>query len=104
MVKRKLISTRTLETGMRIDQTITDSCTGKEMIVKGTFLDDFQIEYLRSRGVASIYVSEGDPDPDEDNGVELMTISLPASVIRKIKMEAQQKGMPVSALIGSKFA
>lgn len=46
----------------------------------------------------------GDPDPEEDNGVELMTISLPASVIRKIKMEAQQRGMPVSALIGSKFA
>ena len=64
-VKRKLISTRTLESGMRIDQTITDSRTGKEMIVKGTYLDDFQIGYLRSKGIASIYVSEGDPDPDE---------------------------------------
>ncbi len=65
MVKRKLISTRSLSSGMRIDQTITDARTGKEMIVKGAYLDDFQIEYLRSKGVGSIYVSEGDPDPDE---------------------------------------
>ncbi len=64
-VKRKLVSTRTLETGMRIDQTITDARTGKEMIIKGTYLDDFQIDYLRSKGIGSIYVSEGDPDEDE---------------------------------------
>ena len=65
-VKRKLVSTRVLSSGMRIDQEIKDG-TGRTLIERGVLLDDFQIEYLKTRGVGSIYVSEGQPDPDELN-------------------------------------
>ena len=42
MVKRKFVSTRTLQPGMKIDQAILDK-TGRELIAKGAYLDDFQI-------------------------------------------------------------
>ena len=63
-VKRKFISTRLLHNGMRIDQNIIDG-TGRALIAKGAYLDDFQIEYLRTKGIGGIYVSEGEPDADE---------------------------------------
>ena len=63
-VKRKYISTRLLEKGMRIDQSIVDN-TGRVLIEKGAFLDDFHIEYLQEKNVGGIYIREGEPDPDE---------------------------------------
>ena len=42
MVKRRLVSTRTLKTGMKIDQAIVDT-SGRALIEKGAYLDDFQI-------------------------------------------------------------
>lgn len=63
-VKRKFISTRLLQNGMRIDQNIVDG-TGRALIAKGAYLDDFQIEYLRTKGIGGIFVSEGEPDADE---------------------------------------
>lgn len=62
--KRKFISTRLLKEGMRIDQAIVDG-TGRSLIEKGAYLDDFQIEYLKTKGVSGIYIVEGQPDPDE---------------------------------------
>jgi hypothetical protein len=43
---------------MRIDQAILDK-TGRALIEKGAYLDDFQIEYLMSKGIGGIYVREG---------------------------------------------
>lgn len=63
-VKRKLISTRILSTGMRIDQEIKDGM-GRVLIEKGVMLDDFQIEFLKTRGISSIFIAEGMPDEDE---------------------------------------
>lgn len=63
-VKRKFVSTRLLHEGMKIDQAIVDG-TGRSLIAKGAFLDDFQIEYLKTRGIGGIYIAEGEPDPDE---------------------------------------
>lgn len=62
--KRKFISTRLLKEGMRIDQAIVDG-TGRSLIEKGAYLDDFQIEYLKTKGIGGIYIVEGQPDPDE---------------------------------------
>ena len=61
MAKRKLVSTRTLKSGMKIDQAIVDS-QGRELIVRGSVLDDFQIEYLREHGVGGLYISTGEPE------------------------------------------
>ena len=65
MVKRKFISTRLLENGMRIDQAIVDG-SGRALIAKGAYLDDFQIEYLHTRGVNGVYIREGEEDPEEE--------------------------------------
>ncbi len=63
-VKRRFIPTRTLQTGMKIDQVIVDQ-TGRALIEKGAFLDDFQITELIKRGVTGIYVAEGEVDEDD---------------------------------------
>ncbi len=64
MVKRKFVSTRLLENGMRIDQAIVDG-SGRALIAKGAYLDDFQIDYLQTRGVNGVYIREGEEDPEE---------------------------------------
>ena len=53
---------------MKIDQALVDS-TGRVLIEKGAFLDDFQIEYLQTNVPGGIYVAEGEPDEDELNQV-----------------------------------
>lgn len=45
----------------------------------------------------------GEPD-DEDAGTEVMTISIPANVARRIRMEAQRTGATISGTIAQKFA
>lgn len=86
-VKRKLISTRILKNGMRIDQDIKDG-TGRTLIEKGVLLDDFQIEYLKTRGVSAIYVAEGMPDPEE---VELQIPQYTRDLIEKSKVPDRPK-------------
>ena len=86
-VKRKLVSTRALESGMRIDQSIVDA-TGRVLINKGAYLDDFQIEYLRSKKLGSIYVSEGEPDADE---LELQLPAYTRELIEKSRVEDKAK-------------
>lgn len=65
-IKRKFISTRLLKEGMKIDQSIVDS-SGRSMIEKGAFLDDFHIEYLQEKGVGGVYIQEGEADPEDMN-------------------------------------
>ncbi len=86
-VKRKFVSTRTLESGMRIDQAIIDS-SGRELIAKGAYLDDFQIEYLR-KNIGGIYVSEGEPDNLEE--IEAALPAFTRELIRKSRVEDRAK-------------
>lgn len=87
MVKRKFVSTRLLKTGMRIDQAIVDKA-GRAMIEKGAYLDDFQIEYLMTKGVGGIYIQEGEPDDDE---MELQIPQYTKEVIEKARVEDRAK-------------
>ena len=87
-VKRKLIPARKLKSGMKIDQAIVDA-NGRALIAKGAFLDDFQIEYLMSRG-GGIYISEGEPDPYElEMGIEIPEKT--KEVIEKVRVEDRSK-------------
>lgn len=86
MVKRKFISTRLLENGMRIDQAIVDG-TGRALIAKGAYLDDFQIEYLQTKGVNGVYIREGEEDPEEEIVIPLYT----QEVIAKNRVEDRAK-------------
>lgn len=45
----------------------------------------------------------GEPDY-EDAGTEVMTISIPASIARRIRLEAQRTGTTISGTIAQKFA
>ena len=91
MVKRKFVSTRTLQPGMKIDQAILDK-TGRELIAKGAYLDDFQIEYLQKK-VGGIYVSEGEPDPEEIHSLEAQLPAYTRDLMEKSRVEDKSKVM-----------
>ncbi len=90
MVKRKFMSTRVLQPGMRIDQVILDK-TGRELIAKGAYLDDFQIEYLQKKSIGGIYISEGEPDPDEIHSLEAQLPAYTRELIEKSRVEDKNK-------------
>lgn len=86
MKKRKYVRTRSLKEGMRIDQAIVDH-TGRTLIARGTYLDDFMIDSLLKKGVGGIYTSEGEDDPDEEDipietreKIEKLKVADPAKV------------------------
>jgi len=43
-------------------------------------------------------------EPDEDEGNDVMTLSLPAAVARRIREEASRTGATISATVAGKFA
>ena len=90
MVKRKFVSTRVLQPGMKIDQAILDK-TGRELIAKGAYLDDFQIEYLQKKSIGGIYVSEGEPDPEEIHSLEANLPAYTKELIEKSRVEDKSK-------------
>ncbi len=90
MAKRKLVSTRTLRSGMKIDQAIVDS-QGRELIVRGSVLDDFQIEYLREHGVGGIFISTGEPDKEELSELEKNLPAYTRELIEKSRVEDKSK-------------
>ena len=57
MGTREYISTKRLQPGMIIDQSITDA-TGRVMIKRNVYLDQYQIEYLMSRGISGVYITD----------------------------------------------
>jgi HD-GYP domain-containing protein (c-di-GMP phosphodiesterase class II) len=90
MVKRKFVSTRVLQPGMKIDQAILDK-TGRELIAKGAYLDDFQIEYLQKKSIGGIYVAEGEPDPEEIHSLEAQLPAYTKELIEKSRVEDKSK-------------
>lgn len=88
MIRRKFISTRLLKNGMKIDQAIVDK-TGRALIAKGAFLDDFQIEYLQDKGVNGVYIQEGEADPEDFKEVQIPQYT--REVIEKNRVEDRAK-------------
>ena len=87
-IKRRAMKTRLLQSGMRIDQAIVDA-SGRALIEKGTFLDDFQIEGLLKRGIMEIYICEGEEDPEGNQN-----IVIPQAVqntIKKVRVDDRAK-------------
>lgn len=64
MIKRHFVRTRELKTGMIIDQSLIDR-TGRILIARGTALDEYLIDALLKLGVTSIYIREGEEDPED---------------------------------------
>ncbi len=89
MGKRQFVSTRLLRPGMIIDQPITDA-TGRVMIEKHILLDQYQIEYLLSRGINGIYITDSLDEERPRQPIEEKRIILPAEVKRTIAREREE--------------
>lgn len=51
---------------MKIDQTIVDR-QGRILIARGFLLDQFTIDAMLRLGIGGVYISEGEPDPEEES-------------------------------------
>ncbi len=63
MARRRFVATRLLESGMKVDQSIIDG-TGRVLIARGAFLDDYLIQALRKLGISGVYIREGAEEVD----------------------------------------
>ncbi len=66
MSRRRYISTRALESGMVIDQSIIDR-TGRILVARKMPLDDYIIQALRKLNIAGVYIREGELELEEQN-------------------------------------
>ena len=64
MIRRRYVSTRLLQEGMVIDQSIIDR-TGRALVHRKTALDNYIIDALRKLGITGVYIREGEEDPTE---------------------------------------
>ena len=85
MIKRTYIRTRSAKEGMRIDQQIVDQ-RGRTLIARGAMLDDYLIDSLLKLGITSIYIREGEEDPEEEK-----VSPLAQSVIEKVRVDDRTK-------------
>ena len=89
MVKRRYISSRMLQEGMVIDQSILDS-TGRILVARKTVLDDYIINSLHKLNITGVYIREG----EEEQGIETKNIS-PAT-LKTIEREMKNDRVKVT--------
>ncbi len=65
MIKRKYMRTRQLKPGMKIDQSVVDRL-GRNLVARGSILDEYVIESLLKLGVMNVYIQDGEIDPEEE--------------------------------------
>ncbi len=68
MIRRKYMRTRQLKPGMIIDQSVVDRL-GRNLIVRGAQLDEYVIDSLISLGIMSVYIQDGEYDPDDPDKI-----------------------------------
>lgn len=66
MIRRKYMRTRQLEPGMKMDQAVVDRL-GRNLITRGSILDEYVIDSLQKLGIIGVYIQEGEMDPEEEN-------------------------------------
>lgn len=64
LIRRKLIRTRQLKTGMKIDQSVVDRL-GRNLIARGAILDEYIIDSLLKLGIMSVYIQDGEYEPED---------------------------------------
>lgn len=89
MVKRRYISSRMLQEGMVIDQSILDS-TGRTLVARKTVLDDYIINSLHKLNITGVYIREG----EEEQEIETKNIS-PAT-LKTIEREMKNDRVKVT--------
>lgn len=68
MIKRKFMRTRQLQPGMIIEQAVEDRM-GRNLVVRGSVLTEFEIDALLKLGIMSVYIRDGEYDPDDPDKV-----------------------------------
>lgn len=68
MIKRKYMRTRQLKPGMKIDQSVVDRL-GRNLVARGAVLDEYIIDSMLKLGVMSVYIQDGEYDPEEEASV-----------------------------------
>lgn len=87
MVRRKYMRTRELKPGMRIDHAVVDRL-GRNLVHKGSEVDEYIIESLLKLGVMSVYIQDGEYEPEE----EKHPVSLQAQIkIDKLRTDDRSK-------------
>lgn len=81
MIRRRFVSTRLLQSGMTIDQSIVDG-TGRILVARKTILDDYIIAALRKMNISGVYIREGEEEP-----TDLSEESSPKAVEKIEKLE-----------------
>lgn len=65
LIKRRMLRTRELKPGMKIDQSVVDRL-GRNLVARGSILDEYVIESLLKLGVMNIYIQEGEEDETDE--------------------------------------
>lgn len=99
MIRRKYISTRLLESGMVIDQSIIDG-TGRVLVARKTPLDAYIIEGLRKLNITGVYIREGEEE-ELPPGIEASAEAL--ETIQKLKKVDRTK-MQLSESVKARVA
>lgn len=89
MVKRRYISSRMLQEGMVIDQSILDS-TGRTLVARKTVLDDYLINSLRKLNITGVYIREG------EEGQEIETKNISPATLKTIEREMKNDRVKVT--------
>ena len=64
MIIRRLVRTRQLKEGMKIDQSVVDGA-GRNLVQKGSILDNYVIESLLRMGIMMVYIQTGEESDDD---------------------------------------
>lgn len=65
LIRRKYMRTRQLKPGMKIDQSVVDRM-GRNLVARGAVLDEYVIDAMIKMGVMSVYIQDGEAEPEEE--------------------------------------
>lgn len=74
MTRRKYIRTRELKPGMRIDHAVVDRL-GRNLVHKGSVLDEYIITSLLKLGVMSVYIQDGEYEEKEEQNIKISPVA-----------------------------
>lgn len=64
MITRRLVRTRQLQPGMKIDQAVVDK-SGRNLVQRGSILDNYVIDSLLKMGVMMVYIQSGEETAED---------------------------------------
>lgn len=79
MRKRTYMRTKSLKSGMEIDQSIVDHA-GRALICRGTILDEYLIASMLKLGISGIYIGEGQDDIPTENDISRLSPAMQKTI------------------------